>query len=1071
MKANELLRTLVLATVLLIPFAASAQNYFSDSSEDGTFYVLKFKRGLIYISEGDYLGDLLVTTDTLKTMWALIGNSESFKLRSNSGHYIGVKDTLDNDFCCTVTSDSEATEFSLLTNEDGSFGIARKGQTGSSFNPWGALSVGRNIGFWYADDINNKLSFLNEAELPNDSTIYAINETNFPDEIFRNWLMEQEYGSDCILTAEEIAAVKTISVYNLGIQSLNGIEYFTALERLYCGRNQLTELNLSNNTELWDVSCSYNKLITIDVSKNTALGGLFCDNNKLTTLDVSKNSNLTGLSCDSNQLTTLDVSKNTALTDLGCANNLLTDLDVSNNTNLTNLGCAINQLTVLDVSMNVALTELNCGINQLTNLNVSNNTNLKILSCGHNPLTTLDVSQNTALTSLVCEYNQLTELDVSQNTALTSLNCTDNQLTTLNVSQNTLLERLSCYRNQLTTLNVSKNSSLTVLTCYKNQLTTLDVSACTLLTDLDCYNNQIQDEAMNALVESLPSISGEEKGLFYVISPNENEQNEITTLQVVAAKAKGWTVLYYDTDSDEWREYAGSESGGEVTINEENFPDEKFRNWLLQQEYGSDGELTAEEIAAVTEIDVSEKEIQSLKGIEHFTALTKLVCSYNQLTDLDVSKNTALKWLQFDRNQLTTLDVSKNTALTWLDCLENKMTALDVSQNTALDHLICCANQLTTLDVSKNTALTYMRCMANKLTALDVSHNTSLNWLDCDYNQLTTLDISQNTALSWLNCRGNKLTTLDVSQNASLTDLLCAAQESEQNRLLYVADKAYGYFDVDGWNIIRGGQAEEVVLVDNEPLYIPEPFTAQHISYTHNFSKETQRGVASGWESLVLPFDVQSISCDSVEIVPFRANAVGYSKFWLAEVNPETGFTAATSIEANKPYILAMPNSTEYGSGNITGSVTFSATNVTVQPTSNEKTECAAFALTPCWSHINDTDSTYNEIYVLNDSAYTAPNQTVYPAGSVFVRSLRPVRPFEAYYTPANGAGVKEFFPISEMANGIRPTPNPSREGRGEASAVYDLSGRRRSLSPSPSPVREGRAGVYIKDGRKIMVK
>ena len=1033
MKANELLRTIVLAILLLMPFAAYAQNYFSDSSEDGTFYVLKFKRGLIYISEGDYLGDLLVTTDTLKTMWALIGNSESFKLRSNSGHYIGVKDTLDNDFCCTVTSDSEATEFSLLTNEDGSFGIARKGQTGSSFNPWGALSVGRNIGFWYADDINNKLSFLNEAELPNDSTIFAINETNFPDEIFRNWLMEQEYGSDCILTAEEIAAVKTISVYNLGIQSLNGIEYFTALERLYCERNQLTELNLSNNTELWDVSCSYNNLITIDVSKNTALGGLFCDNNQLTTLDVSKNSNLTGLSCNSNQLTTLDVSKNTALTDLRCANNLLTDLDVSNNTNLTNLGCAINQLTVLDVSMNVALTELNCGINQLTNLNVSNNTNLKILSCGHNTLTALDVSQNTALTSLACEYNQLTELDVSQNTALTSLNCTDNQLTTLNVSQNTLLERLSCYRNQLTTLNVSKNSSLTVLTCYKNQLTTLDVSACTLLTDLDCYNNQIQDEAMNALVESLPSISGEEKGLFYVISPNENEQNEITTLQVEAAKAKGWTVLYYDTDSDEWREYAGSEPGGEVTINEESFPDENLRNWLLQQEYGSDGVLTEEEIAAVTEINVNGKEIQSLKGIEFFTALTLLECGSNQLTELDVSKNTALIYLR---------------------CRVNKLTALDVSKNTALSELECYANQLTTLDVSHNNALTWLQCMANQLTALDVSQNTSLTLLDCTSNQLTTLDVSHNNAL---------------------TQLFCAAQESEQNRLLYVADKAYGYFEVDGWNIIRGGQAEEVVLVDNQPLYIPEPFTAQHISYTHNFSKETQRGVASGWESLVLPFDVQSISCDSVEIVPFGANAVGYSKFWLAEVNPETGFTAATSIEANKPYILAMPNSTEYGSGNITGSVTFSATNVTVQPTSNEKTECAAFALTPCWSHINDTDSTYNEIYVLNDSTYTAPNQTVYPAGSVFVRSLRPVRPFEAYYTPANGAGVKEFFPINEVTTGIEsPTQwsmfNDKCSMYNEAGAVYDLSGRR-SLSPSPSPVREGRAGVYIVNGKKVLVK
>ena len=525
-------------------------------------------------------------------------------------------------------------------------------------------------------------------------------------------------------------------------------------------------------------------------------------------------------------------------------------------------------------------------------------------------------------------------------------------------------------------------------------------------------------EVTSVTVYNPTPISLLDNDVFYATSNN-------ATLYV----PKGSKQAYMEADG--WRQFAKIEEIADsttITINETNFPDENFRKWLLEQDFGSDGELTAEEIAAVTEIDVSEKEIQSLKGIEFFTALTLLECGSNQLTELDVSKNTALIYLR---------------------CRVNKLTALDVSKNTALSELECYANQLTTLDVSHNNALTWLQCMANQLTALDVSQNTSLTLLDCTSNQLTTLDVSHNNAL---------------------TQLFCAWQDSKQNRLLYVIDKAYGTFEVDGWNIIRGGQAEEVVLVDNEPLYIPEPFTAQHISYTHNFSKETQRGVASGWESLVLPFDVQSISCDSVEIVPFGANAVGYNKFWLAEVNPETGFTAATSIEANKPYILAMPNSTKYGSGNITGSVTFSATNVTVQPTSNEKTECAAFALTPCWSHINDTDSTYNEIYVLNDEAYTAPNQTVYPAGSVFVRSLRPVRPFEAYYTPANGAGVKEFFPISEMANGLQQIHNAQFIMHNEAGAVFDLSGRR-SLSPSPSPVREGRAGVYIKDGRKLTVK
>ena len=59
--------------------------------------------------------------------------------------------------------------------------------------------------------------------------------------------------------------------------------------------------------------------------------------------------------------------------------------------------------------------------------------------------------------------------------------------------------------------------------------------------------------------------------------------------------------------------------------------------------------------------DISYNIITSLKGIEYFTALTSLNYRYNQLTTLDLSKNTALKVLNCSKNQLTTLDVSKNS--------------------------------------------------------------------------------------------------------------------------------------------------------------------------------------------------------------------------------------------------------------------------------------------------------------------------------------------------------------------------------------------------------------------------
>ena len=235
----------------------------------------------------------------------------------------------------------------------------------------------------------------------------------------------------------------------------------------------------------------------------------------------------------------------------------------------------------------------------------------------------------------------------------------------------------------------------------------------------------------------------------------------------------------YETTSG-WKKYFSKieEVGGGIAVDETNFPDDAFRNWVLNNIPGaSDGVLTDEEIADVREIDCSGTEgrngnIQNMKGIEFFTNLYWLYCSYNQVTALDISKNTALEDLRCDNNQLTALDVTKNTALRNLRCYDNKLTTLDVTKNMALTILSCGNNQLTALDVTKNTALTILSCGYNQLTALNVSKCTALVGLQCNNNQLTTLDVT-NTALTDLYCNDNKLTTLDVTKNTALIYLRC----------------------------------------------------------------------------------------------------------------------------------------------------------------------------------------------------------------------------------------------------------------------------------------------------------
>ena len=232
----------------------------------------------------------------------------------------------------------------------------------------------------------------------------AIDNTNFPDANFRTVVKKFDTNQDSSLSDTEIAAVKKIKCSNKGITNLKGIEYFTSLNILWCTDNQLTALDVSENTALTELYCNANQLTSLDVSKNTALTKLYCYNNQLTTLDVNKNTALTDLACKSNQLTALDVSKNTALTYLDCYANQLTTLDVSKNTALTYLDCYANQLTTLDVSKNTALTELYCNANRLTSLNVSKNTALTDLDCRNNQLTSLDIS-NTDMSGLDCDGN------------------------------------------------------------------------------------------------------------------------------------------------------------------------------------------------------------------------------------------------------------------------------------------------------------------------------------------------------------------------------------------------------------------------------------------------------------------------------------------------------------------------------------------------------------------------------------------------------------------------------------------------------------------------------------------
>ncbi len=200
----------------------------------------------------------------------------------------------------------------------------------------------------------------------------AINETNFPDPIFRGIVIAKyDTNGDRILQpSERSERTLTISAYHeeifpgTVIESIKGIEHFNSATSLYAGDIGLKELDLSKNPKLAFVRCGGNSIESLTLGSLPSLTYLDCNGNALTTINLSGCPKLKTLNLDKNKLTTINLSSNTALKSLSIYQNELESLDLTSNTALTSLKCCNNHISELDLSANtnlVGITEQNIG--------------------------------------------------------------------------------------------------------------------------------------------------------------------------------------------------------------------------------------------------------------------------------------------------------------------------------------------------------------------------------------------------------------------------------------------------------------------------------------------------------------------------------------------------------------------------------------------------------------------------------------------------------------------------------------------------------------------------------------
>ena len=194
-------------------------------------------------------------------------------------------------------------------------------------------------------------------------------------------------------------------------------------------------------------------------------------------------------------------------------------------------------------------------------------------------------------------------------------------------------------------------------------------------------------------------------------------------------------------------------------------PDDNFEQALIDLGYDEelDDYVLTENIDEVTSLNIGNKNITNLTGIESFSSLIYLEASVNNLSEINLSQNIWLEQLSLGFNNLQNIDLSNNLLLRFLYINDNILSNLFFVSSNQLELLHCQNNFLTSLELSSNINLKYLNCSHNFLSFLNLSTSeTGIIELDCNDNQLSNLFDNQPffdgfPNLTTLNCFNNQL--------------------------------------------------------------------------------------------------------------------------------------------------------------------------------------------------------------------------------------------------------------------------------------------------------------------------
>lgn len=263
-----------------------------------------------------------------------------------------------------------------------------------------------------------------------------------------------------------------------------------------------------------------------------------------------------------------------------------------------------------------------------------------------------------------------------------------------------------------------------------------------------------------------------------------------------------------------------AQNGDYVTFKDSNFL-QALLSANLNIDLNRDSKIQFEEAKSVTKLNLANKNIFSLQGIEFFTNLKYLDCSYNFIDTIDLQKLQQLEEIVCIKSNTYELKINGLANLKSLGCSSNNLSELNLEGNNNLEVLRCYYNKLTYLKTEGLDRLVEINAHSNMLTSFEIKNMPDLKWLNCSNNQLETL-IIENTPnlelffftqnrlkdiklarminLKWLHCQQNILTELDLYDLPVLETLLC-----DDNNLKKI-------------NISNGSAEKEISLSNNTTL-------------------------------------------------------------------------------------------------------------------------------------------------------------------------------------------------------------------------------------------------------------